>query len=533
MKKFIALFLAFSLVVSGAALSAFAADKRTDCNGDCEYYPTVIIPGLGQSNVWVLDENGEFVLDSDGNKCAAFPAYLQVSELVKTLIGPAVKSIITQRDIGFSDAAAKAIGDAFGINSCDEYAQPSDRVYVERYYCSLAECTEQEKETCYHHVPLNQYETDYPEDHLYYFTYNSFGNHIDIVDELYDYIHMVMEQTGHDKVIISPISQGGSIANGLFEYHPDIMDNLYKVLFIVPALDGSTIVGDAFNDRIRFLDADVLYNGFLSTFFDDETSSMIEVLLRILPDEVVMTALEKAAQVLVRDVMTTSTGMWALCPSGDYPTAAEKYLSDRPEIKKQTDKYYQAQLNSDKNIQKLLDKGVQVFNVAEYDTQMYGVGYSYDKGNADGIIQLDSTSMGAYAANVGETLPDDYVQKNTYCSNPEHNHISPDRVVDASAGLLPDTTFYFKGQKHEQTAMNAQILTLARRLLENDNIKDVYSSPDFPQFNTVESTEADGEPSFVVKLSDFLYEYFGTNGFSELPWIAMRNTFSGIREIFN
>ena len=92
-------------------------------------------------------------------------------------------------------------------------------------------------------------------------------------------------------------------------------------------------------------------------------------------------------------------------------------------------------------------------------------------GNADGIIQLDSTSLGAYAAKVGETLPEDYVQKNTYCNNPDHNHISPDRVVDASAGLLPDTTFYFDNQRHDLTARNDVILKLALNLIESDRIQ--------------------------------------------------------------
>ena len=41
---------------------------------------------------------------------------------------------------------------------------------------------------------------------------------------------MVIEETGHDKVNIVPISMGGSIANGLFDYYPDVMDNLNKVV---------------------------------------------------------------------------------------------------------------------------------------------------------------------------------------------------------------------------------------------------------------------------------------------------------------
>ncbi|MEE1012495.1 MAG: hypothetical protein U0L11_10750, partial [Acutalibacteraceae bacterium] len=264
------------------------------------------------------------------------------------------------------------------------------------------------------------------------------------------------------------------------------------------------------------------------TFFDIETASMIEVILRILPDEVVVAGLEKGVEVLVNDVMTKSTSMWAMCPSRDYPSAAEKYLStpERASIKEQTDKYYQAQLHSDANIQKLIDKGVEVLNVAEYEIQMYGIGESFDIENADGIIQLDSTSMGAYAANIGETLPEDYVQQNTSanCSDPTHNHISPDRIVDASTAMLPDTTFYFKGQKHEQTAMNSAILEIALLILEN-KITDVYSNPDYPQFNVCEPYPAQ-EEGFFTKLSDWLFDNFGSNGFSEMPSLAVTNAFA-------
>ena len=533
MKKFVSLFLCAVMIFSMFAVSSSAFTAGGECSdGDCEYYPTIIIPGLGQSNVWLLDDNGEFVLDSDGNKTSVFPGVIDLGSIIKTAIVPLLLSVATQSDMGFSDAVADIINDIFGINACDEYGQPSKNTFVEKYPYSLADCTEEEKEAPYHHVPLNLHESCFPEDHLYYFSYNSFGNHIDITKELYDYIHMVMEQTGHDKVIISPISQGGTISNALFEYHPDIMDCIAKVLYIVPCLDGTTLIGDIFTGKLRFLDPEALYTGLLSTFFDVETASMIETLVRILPDEVVIDGLTKGVEVLVRDVMTMSTSMWAMCDSASYPEAAEKYLKDRPEIKAQTDKYYKAQLNSSKNIQKLIDKGVEVLNVAEYDIQMYGIGYSYDIENADGMIPLASTAMGTYAANFGETLPEDYKQANTSvnCSDPNHNHISPDRVVDATTGLLPDTTFYFEGQKHEQTALNTKILTLALRIIEN-KITDVYSDPAYPQFTTCDPYPVQ-EAGFFTKLSDFLYEYFGTNGFSELPGIAIRSIFSPLTELF-
>lgn len=592
----ISVFLCAVMLVSAGSIGAFATDKRTDCGDDCEFYPTIIIPGLGQSGVYVVDENGEILRNSDGKKVSAFPAYIQIPKVIKTAALPLLLSLATQRDMGLSDALAKVIEDAFGINASDLEAQNTGNVALESYLYSYAECSEEEQAVINSHIPFDKYHTDLPKDHLYYFTYNSFGNHIDIADRLYEYIQMVKEQTGHDKVNIVPISQGGTVASAMFEYHPEVMDQLHKVLFIVPALDGSTIIGDVFNDRINFLDADYLYHGFLENLglLDKQTAKIVEIALRILPDEVLMEALNKAVDVLVEKIMIRSTSMWALCPSGDYESAAELYLSD-PEmasIKEQTYKYYQAQLHADDNIQKLLDKGVQVFNVVEYDFPLINVGETWDTQNADYIIQVDSTSMGAYLANVGETLPEDYQQKNTHCSNPDHNHISPDRVVDASAGLLPDTTFYFDGQRHDLTQHNDVILEIAFELIAHDDITDVYSDERFPQFNigrdvreietlielskevntaklsaekadaidnavkaaeavladsTVTADEFDEaaanltaalvdagamkaekekNSAFVEKISNWLYENYGTNGFSEMPVLTLKKIFS-------
>ncbi len=604
MKKIISILLCAVMVISVFGINTFAAhERKTDCSADCEFYPTVIIPGLGQSGVFVADENGDFILDDDGKKISAFPAYIQIGNIIKEALFPALLSLITQKDAGLSTAFANIIDDCFGINKCDLNAQTTGNVILERYYKPYSECSKEEQDLINTHIPFELYPTDLPYDHLYYFTYNSFGNHIDLTKELYDYIHMVMEQTGHNKINLVPISQGGTFANAMFEYYPDIMDSLHKVLYIVPALDGSTIIGDVFNDRINFLNPDYLYHGFLenSGLMDKGTARMIEVIARILPDEVLMKTLNKGVDTLVENVMIRSTSMWALCPSGDYPTAAQLYLSapEMANIKAQTDKYYQAQLNSDANIQTLLEKGVQVFNVAEYDVNLINVGESWNTQNADYIIQLDSTSMGAYAANIGETLPTDYVQKNTHCSNPDHNHISPDRVVDASAGLLPDTTFYFDGQKHERTRNNDVILKLAMELIAHDDIKDVYSSPDFPQFNigrdvwdlhemfdivegidkstlsAEDKAELDAamlqaetlldtnvcqvgdfekaetrlkailvkigameaekvtDYTFFENLSEWLYENYGTNGFSEMPRLSLNIVLEAIVRFVN
>ena len=487
LKKTIALLLCFALLCGTVCLGAAAKETTASCGGKCEYYPTIIIPGLGQSSVVVVDENGNFVRDKDGKKASAFPAYLQTDKLIKTLARPLLLSLMLQRDIGLSDAFAQAIDTAFGVNACDLSANPAGPIVTEKYPYPYSQFNEEERETVNSHVPFELYPTDLPRDHLYYFAYSSFGNHIGLADELYDFIKTVQTQTGHKKVNLVPLSQGASIVSAMLGYHPDVANMLHKVLFVVPALDGSKIIGDVFTDRITFLDSDYLYHGFLEDMrlLDESTASFLELVLRLLPDEVWMSALKKGVQHLVENVMIRSTGMWALCPSGDYPAAAMRYLSspEMADIKAQTERYYKVQKNARNNIAALQKLGVQVFCVAEYDYALIDVGERWNEQNADFIIQLDSTSMGATSARVGETLPAGYTQKNTYCKNPNHNHISPDRVVDASSGLLADTTFYFKNQRHDLTQHNDIILKLAMQLIAHDDITDVYSSPDFPQFN--------------------------------------------------
>ncbi len=484
MKKIISLILAFALVFSAVSIVA-SAEVKTECNGNCDTCPAIVVPGIGQSNVWALDKNGDYLLDADGDRISAFPAVVNVGSIVLKAIVPVLLTLITQRDMGLSAALRSIVLDAFDVNLCDENGKNTGDIEVEKYFYSVAECSEYEKEQIYNNIPLQAFAEQAGEDHLYYFAYNSFGNNYDTVAELYDYIQMVKEETGHDKVNIVPISMGGSLANALFDYYPDVMDDISKVVYIVPALNGSTIVGDLLTKNFAFFDTEFLYNGFLEALMDEEDARMIEVIARILPDQVLSSVLHNVADCLVEEVVANITSIWGLCPKEYYPEASAALLSSKPEIKKQTDKFYQAQLNSLDNIQKLVDKGVEVFNIVDYDVNMYLIGNSWNDDNADGIIHLSSTAMGVHSAIVGETLGEDYVQANTSvnCSDNTHNHISPDNVVDASTGLLPDHTFYFDGQGHEQTARNDAIIALATRLLATDDIKDVYSSPDFPQFN--------------------------------------------------
>jgi hypothetical protein len=184
--------------------------------------------------------------------------------------------------------------------------------------------------------------------------------------------------------------------------------------------------------------------------------------------------------------MKYSTLLWGLVPSGNYEPCREMYLMDdsMAVIREQTDWYYNAQKNSDANILEAKAQGVKIFDIVDYNVSLYEIIDSWDDVNADGVIHLDSTSMGAYSVGVDKTLPEGYVSAQNNCTNPAHDHSDPRNIVDANTGLLPCTTFYFYNQNHERTGSNDVIMKLVSELLVDENFVDVYSYPDrFPQFN--------------------------------------------------
>lgn len=494
--KAIAVLLAAIMTFACLSVAGFAAPRR-----NC--IPSIVVPGVFQSEVFYY-ENGEIALNEDGEPLEK-PFFLDstleiVGKALVEALYPIGSLLVTQEDK--DEMAANAVADVLGEvlmekQRCDEngkfiYDVRATKYEIDGVAASFAELSEHDQEYILNELPLQNYIDIAGEENLYVFSYASFGNMIDTATELYNYIKSVKEHTGADKVNIVPISQGGSVANALMQIYADkgesMADDIYKLVFIVPALDGSLLLGEIYEYGLIDDDDELYLNMFPALIGDDDwTSYLINTVLRILPNADVNNIIDKAVDVLIEDYIAYSTLMWGLVPSGNYPGAAAKYLEGDSftEIKKQTDWFYQSQLNSDANILKAIDDGVQVFDIVDYNCYLYEIVDSWDDVNADGIIQLDSTSMGAYSAGVDKLLPDDYEPACNNCTDPEHHdHEDPNYIVDACCGLLPETTFYFYGQNHERTASNDIIMKLAAELLTDDNFVDVFSYPDkFPQFN--------------------------------------------------
>lgn len=508
--RIIAALLCICLVVPGILGTTVSADTAeeylttpdengcyTYCKGNCEHTPSIIIHGIGQSNTYLADEDGNPVKDDDGKTITGWPLYIDVNYAIKELLFPLLFSVIFQRDCGLIDKIPDVVAELFKWNSFDENGDNVYNIVVEKYPYSVARCNDYEKNEIYGNIPLNDYSAIAGEDHLYYFAYNSFGNNVDICAELTEFIEMVKKETGHDKVNLVPISLGGTIANGLLEYYPDTYKSLDRVVYIIPALNGSNLLGDIFKGEFS-TSPEMAYEVMFPMLLEDATmGNLINILIRIVPYDLLCDIVYTILDSLVRDVLINCTTMWSLIPKEDFIYCRDKYYAgiNNSEVRKEIDMYYQAQCNSLANIQKLVDNGVEVFDIVDYSYPLYCIVPSWDEVNADGIIQIESTGMGIESCYVDEQFPADYVQKNVNalggnnCSDPSHDHIPDDREIDASTCLLPDHTFFFYKADHEGTGRNDVVMKLATALLADHQITDVYSNPNFPQFNVGRETK--------------------------------------------
>ncbi len=483
-KKALALVLAVIMSVMCCSAVAQAATAN-------EYIPSIVIPGIFQSETKYYEgakvqTNSPFFMDDtlDIVGMALNDALIPIGNL-----------LINQEDK--DEQAAYAVANLLGEvllekSRCDENGKFVHDIRATKYNDSFRDLSAYDQEYILDQIPLQQYIDIAGEENLYFFSYASLGNMIDTAQELYDFIQFVKADSGSDKVNIVPISQGGSVANALLQIYADngrsVAEDIHRILYIVPALDGSILVGEIYQYGLLD-DSYELYNTMFPALMgeDDMMSYLINIILRILPNADINNILDVAVKVLIEDYMRYSTLLWGLCPSGNYPACREMYLLDEglENIVAQTDWYYEAQCNSDANILQAKADGVEIFDVVDYNYPLYQLVDSYDDVNADGIIQLDSTSMGAFSLGVDKKLPADYVPTHSNCEDPQnHDHTDPNGIVDVCTGLLPETTFYFYNQDHEKTGSNDVIMKLAAAILTDNSFTSVHSYPDkFPQFN--------------------------------------------------
>lgn len=492
-KRVIALALCAAMLVSAGSIGASAATE-TDCNGKCDHSPVIILPGINHSPTYLYDENDQPVMDGDsqvgGTLLILNTAALSAGPIIKAVFS-ILGTLMLQHNVGLDKVAYDLVCDLFSIQKCDDNGDHIENLKTKRWNHSLEYMTEDELDWTYRMVPMEPLVDEIGKDHVYFFTFNLVGDPMDSADDLDEYIDMVKEQTGHDKVTLLPVSLGGTILTAYLEKYGH--DEIDQIVNAVACLNGTDIVAD-FYAREWNLEDEFLYHEFIANIFVESNNSptlgyLINTLLHIFPRSGINALLSGAMSGILDTMMLNCPQFWAMIPSYRYEELAARYLTEKPTLKARTDAFQTARLNLNDNILAAVADGVRVDSIAganlDFGEQMYtyfGIVASADKVNSDGIINLSSTTLGATGAPGEKTLADVDYTKNTYCTNPDHNHVSPDNMVDVSTSILPENTWVFLEQHHE-VGNNDIVLNLAKAIILGE-VKDVNDNPEkYPQFN--------------------------------------------------
>ena len=441
----------------------------------CGFYPTIVVPGIGNCKAFEVDENGNRLR-------SAWPPDIDAAamkKLKRRLIGPAIRMLITRRDMGFTKKAGKALAEALDTLASHPNGQYKHNIEVETYDDCVAKLSEAHRSYIYRMLPLEPLGLAIGEDHLFYFAFTPIGNTLDTVKRLRDFIQMVKKKTGHNKVNLAAVSLGATITTAYLDSYAADGD-VNRVVGVVPAFDGSLVVSDIMKGDIAADDYEAL---FVELMGQKNAAKVIKV-AKLLPKKVLRQFIETVVETIVDTIIVNSSTMWGLVPAQEYEQLSKKLIGDpaHAKLKAETDRWWAARADFPALIEKARQNGTEVFALCGYNVQLFKVVKS-NKVSSDMIVHSASESMNAHFAPLGETFAADYKQQNTHCKNTAHKHINAQNDVDASVGAVPDTTWFWRNMEHEESAANTQLLELMKILLKDDHIKDVFQDPAYPQFN--------------------------------------------------
>ena len=422
--------------------------------------PVIILPGIGQSRVQVVDENGQAVRD-------AWPLSVEAEQVLGPLKGPLMKMMLFRRDGGFSDAAARVI--ASMVEDLTSLPDGSSKypLKAQRWEFPVSEYDEKQKKYLDRMVPSKFLVEAVGAENVFFFSYHSFGDAFGIADELDAYIQSVKARTGSEKVHLMPVSLGGVLALAYLDRYCEKGD-VDRVISVAAVWGGTHLTSDIMDANFDWSDPKKTLHA-----LGENTEKTFAGLLDMLPEGVAETTLTKCAEAIAGAIAVNSTMMWGTVPRDRYVVLRQKYLLDgqHEKILAAADRLHKLHVEQQDFVDRLRGAGGSLFLLCGYGKRLFALCGSGEV-LSDGIVDTSSASMGAKCAPVGHTF-----------EVSDSGTLSPDGMVDAATCLCPDSTWFFAGQGHDAFAGNDAALRLCARIASDPGFTGVKSDPAFPQFN--------------------------------------------------
>lgn len=452
MKKFLSILLAAVLMLS-LATPAFAA---VNINASKSQIPIIRISGDGET---LYDDKGNALETGTGVFSALESEDGDNEELYRSiahvLLPFLIDGLIYDQWDGYYDALYEEISELFGNALLDKNGEPLDNSGI----------SESRKKQLERDMNTDKYGSKgyyAVEDYRFYYDWRL--DPTAIADDFNDYINAIRIKTGHDKVGIVASCLGTSIVMAyLAEYGSDAVSGI--------GLDGSVCNGSEILSQTisgKFtVDGDSLTrvledSNYLGVFDVDEfLLATVDLLSKSgaidgITTSVKMTIYDKVAKgvtsALALSTLCTWPGYWSTVSAEDYDDAmlyvfGEKGSEKRAEyagLIEKIENYNVVRGKTDDLLVAAKNKGVNIGIVSKYGYQIIPICESGSE-LADELVTVEKSSFGATTSKIYDTLPDIYLAQMT---PEERKYVSPDKQVDASTCLFPDSTWFIKGASH-------------------------------------------------------------------------------------
>lgn len=334
-----------------------------------------------------------------------------------------------------------------------------------------------------------------PANHIYIFANDWRRGQAEGAAALHAFIEEVKADSSHSKVNLMGVSYGGQLAAIYLALYGG--ESIERIVMQAPAIHGSQIAVDILEDEHFAFDPVVLLD-LLAVYLERELS-LNQRFGGVTMEQVSDIALQ-IIRAYIMPMLINFGCYWDVIPPDAYDRLKAQYLDpvDNAEIIRRSDIiHHQIMPNIGETLRSWQAKGVKIAIIC-------GAGEPLIGGNmvsSDRIIDVTSMS-GAYTLPLGEGGAAQ--AKQPICTDPTHTHRSPDGAIDAACCYLPDQTWFFFGQYHGQAAWDSYAHAIYSKWLYTDELQDVYSDPEYPQFRD-SCNPSDGiEARFSGSVSGYL-----------------------------
>ncbi len=473
MKKIISFLLCFILLattVVSVAPAASATEDGTDI-------PVVHVVGQG-SGIIKFNEAGE--------KETVYPLQIPegyINEKVEIFLPVFAKAFFTQEWDEFCDVLYECLSPIFSQMALDKNGEASDGSQV-NWSWSRDTLTDKKDENGKYGV------TDYE------FYYDWRLDPLVIADTLHQYIEDIMYVTGAEEVALYGRCLGSNIVAAYMQKYDG--EYISDVIHYASAVYGATQCSKVFTGELyvhpdgidRFVYDIDAYGLEIDKYLLEFLQSFVTLLGDTYGLDIACWAVNNVFEDIYLDIIPrvivesygTFPGYWSMVSIDDFAHAKETvfYGSDINEyaglISKIENYRNTVQLTFKDTVRAQQSRGIEFSNIVKYGMQTVPVTKNSND-LSDGLVTVNDGSFGATTTLVTETFSDEYV--NNAIINSTARYISPDRQIDASTCLSPNSTWFIKNLFH--MSFPSCVNGLVSDIVNHDNFT-VDSNPEYPQY---------------------------------------------------